>query len=306
MKINTDHLLSIRDLGKDEITELMERAAYLKAEWPKGNRPRPLADKTVALIFEKPSTRTRVSFEVAITQLGGSPLFMTSRDSQLARSEPLRDTARVLSRYVDAVVVRTFGHGVVESLAKFGSIPVINALTDLYHPCQVLSDLLTVKENKGDPRGLSFCWLGDGNNMAHSWIEAAARLGFALSLACPLGYLPDEDILGHAKSLGADITVTQDPEEAISGCDVVSTDVWASMGQEDEATERMKIFAPYSLDEELLAKAAPDAMVLHCLPAHRGEEISEAVLEGLQSVVWDQAENRLHMQKAILEALLEG
>ena len=305
MKINTEHLLTIRDLGKEEIKGLMERAAFLKAGWQKNERPRPLADKTVALIFEKPSTRTRVSFEVAVSQLGGRPLFMNSRDSQLARSEPLRDTARVLSRYVDAVVVRTFGHEVVESLARFGSIPVINALTDLYHPCQVLSDLLTVKEYKGDPEGLSFCWLGDGNNMAHSWIEAAARLGFALRLACPEGYLPDEGVLSHARSLGAEILLTQDPAEAIAGTDVVSTDVWASMGQEDEAKERMKVFSPYGLDEKLLAKADQKAIVLHCLPAHRGEEISEAVLEGPQSVVWDQAENRLHMQKAILEALLE-
>ena len=234
----------------------------------------------MALIFEKPSTRTRVSFEVAVNQLGGSPLFMNSRDSQLARSEPLRDTARVLTRYVDAVVVRTFGHEVVESLAKFGDIPVVNALTDLYHPCQVLSDLLTVQEHKGGIDGLTFCWLGDGNNMAHSWIEAAARLGFALRLACPEGYLPDKGVMAHAGEAGADVSVTQDPAEAIKGCDVVSTDVWASMGQEDEAAERMKVFSAYALDEKLLAGADPKAIVLHCLPAHRGEEISEAVLEG--------------------------
>ncbi len=304
MGLGSRHLLCIRDLTAVEIMALLARAAELKAGWARGERPRPLTDKTVALIFEKASTRTRVSFQVAITQLGGTCLFMSSRDTQLARSEPLPDTARVLSRYVDALVVRTFGQKVVEDLAGFGSIPVINALTDRYHPCQVLSDLLTVQEKLGDIKGPGYCWLGDGNNMAHSWLEAAARLGLRLSLACPPGYEPDPGILAHARGQGAKVLLTADPAEAIAGADVVSTDVWASMGQEDQAYERAKVFAPYRLDAALLEQAAPGALVMHCLPAHRGEEITEEVLEGSQSVVWDQAENRLHMQKAILEALL--
>jgi len=304
MKLATKHLLTIRDLSREEILALVKRAAELKAGWKEGLRPQPLADKTVALIFEKASTRTRVSFETGIGQLGGHSLFLSGRDTQLARSEPLRDTARVLSRYVDAVVVRTFGQEMVEELARWGSIPVINALTDRYHPCQVLSDLLTVSEHKGDPAGLTYAWLGDGNNMAHSWIEAAGRLGFTLKLACPEGYHPDPEIVAHARSQGAEVVVTGDPAQAVRGAQVVSTDVWASMGQEDEAAERARVFSPYRLDAELLAKAEPGAIVMHCLPAHRGEEITEEVLEGPQSVVWDQAENRLHMQKAILEALL--
>lgn len=304
MRLNTKHLLTIRDLSPDEVRGLVARAAELKAGWPAGTRPRPLADKVVALIFEKASTRTRVSFEVGVTQLGGRTIFMTNRDSQLGRSEPLKDTARVLSRYVDALVVRTFGQEVLTELTKYGSIPVVNALTDLYHPCQVLSDLLTVSEVKGRLEGLSYCWLGDGNNMAHSWLEAAAKLGLELRLACPEGFRPDPGILAHARKQGAQVLLTDDPREAIAGADVVNTDVWASMGQEDDAERRRKLFDGYTLDAKLLSLAAKDAMVLHCLPAHRGEEIGEEVLEGPQAEVWRQAENRLHMQKAILEALV--
>lgn len=304
MQLNTDHLLSIRDLTPDEVLGLVARARELKAGWTGGNRPKPLAEKSVAMIFEKPSTRTRVSFEVGIYQLGGKALFMTSRDSQLSRSEPIADTARVLSRYVDGIVVRTFGHEVVEDLAFYGSVPVINALTDRYHPCQVLGDLQTVQEYKGEVQGQAYCWIGDGNNMAHSWIEAAASLGLELRLACPEGYDPDPDIVAHAKMNGANIILTRDPKEAIEDATVVSTDVWASMGQEEEADSRAKVFDGFCVDAGLLSLAADDAIVLHCLPAHRGEEITEEVIEGPQSAVWDQAENRLHIQKAIMEALM--
>ncbi|MCB2185737.1 MAG: ornithine carbamoyltransferase [Deltaproteobacteria bacterium] len=304
MQLQTRHLLTIRDLERAEITGLVSRAGQLKAAWNNGERTQPLAGRTVALVFEKPSTRTRVSFEVAACQLGAHTLFMTSKDSQLSRSEPLKDTARVMSRYVDALVVRTFGHEVVEELARWGTIPVINALTDLYHPCQVLSDLLTVQEKKGRLEGLVYAWLGDGNNMAHSWLEAAGKLGLNLRLACPEGFDPQPEIVEHAQAQGARIVLTRDPNEAVAGASVVSTDVWASMGQEAEAAARQAAFRDFKLDSALLSFAAQDAIVLHCLPAHRGEEISEEVLEGPRSVVWDQAENRLHMQKALLEALV--
>ncbi len=304
MKLNTRHLLAITDLSQAEVLGLVERAAALKTGWKNGYRPRPLKDKTVALVFQKASTRTRVSFEVAAKGLGGSTIFMTDKDSQLGRSEPLKDMARVMSRYVDALVVRTFGHEVVEELAAQGSIPVVNALTDLSHPCQVMSDLLTVSERLGDVKKPVYAWLGDGNNMAHSWLEAAGVLGFELRLACPLGFMPNPAIVERARDMGARLTITGDPQEAVAGARVVSTDVWASMGQENEAQARRQAFAGYTLDVALLRRAAPGALVLHCLPAHRGEEITEEVLEGPQSVVWDQAENRLHMQKAILEALL--
>ncbi len=304
MQLNTKHLLCIRDLSLEEVRGLVSRAGELKAELKGEGHAKPLAGKSVALIFDKPSTRTRVSFEVGISQLGGNTLFMTSKDSQLGRDEPLKDTARVMSRYVDGLVVRTFGQEVVSELASWGGIPVINALTDLYHPCQVLSDLLTVRERLGRLRGLTYAWIGDGNNMAHSWLEAAAVLGLKLNLACPAGFMPDPEIVAHAQEQGAEINLGHDPRVAVAKAQVVNTDVWASMGQEAEAGQRRGAFAGYTLDAELLSLADPEAIVLHCLPAHRGEEISDEVMEGPQSVVWDQAENRLHMQKAILEALL--
>jgi len=304
MKLATKHLLCIRDLSLEEARGLVFRAAELKAELKAGGHEQPLAGKSVALIFDKPSTRTRVSFEVGINQLGGNTLFMTSKDSQLGRDEPLKDTARVMSRYVDGLVVRTFGQEVVSQLASWGDIPVINALTDQYHPCQVLSDLLTVRERLGRLRGLTYAWIGDGNNMAHSWLEAAAVLGLKLNLACPEGFMPDPEIVAYAQDQGAEISLGHDPREAVAGAQVVNTDVWASMGQEDQAGQRRNAFAGYTLGTELLSLADPSAIVLHCLPAHRGEEISDEVMEGPQSMVWDQAENRLHMQKAILEALL--
>ncbi|MBI5523454.1 MAG: ornithine carbamoyltransferase [Desulfarculus sp.] len=304
MKLSTKHLLSIGDLEPADILGLVARAAELKAGWPQGFRPRPLNDKTVALIFQKASTRTRVSFEVGTRQLGGTSLFMTDRDSQLGRSEPLKDTARVLSRYVDAMVVRTFGQEVLTELAAYASIPVINALSDRCHPCQVLSDLLTVREHQGRVEGLVYAWVGDGNNMAHSWLEAAGHLGLELRLACPEGFDPDPLVLAEAKARGGRILLTRDPREACDHADVVNTDVWASMGQEDEALARRAAFAGFTVDAGLLALAAKQAIVLHCLPAHRGEEITDEVMEGPQSVVWQQAENRLHMQKAIMEALI--
>jgi ornithine carbamoyltransferase len=304
LKLNTKHLLTIRDLEAGEVFGLIERASDLKQGWKEGYAPVPLATKSVALIFEKPSTRTRVSFELAVVQLGGHAMFMPSRETQMARSEPLADTARVMSRYVDGLVVRTYGQDVVQELAAKGDIPVINALTDLYHPCQVLSDLLTVKEQLGNVTDPVYCWLGDGNNMAHSWIEAAACLGFELRLACPEGFLPEPAIMESAKERGAKVSLSNDPKEAVQGARVISTDVWASMGQEGEARTRQQAFAGFTLDSALLGLADSNSIVMHCLPAHRGEEISEEVLEGPHSVVWDQAENRLHMQKAILEALV--
>ncbi len=304
MKLAIKHLLTIGELSRAEVLGLVARAAELKAAWGQGERPRPLSDKVVALIFEKASTRTRVSFEMAARQLGGGSMFMTSGDTQLGRSEPLKDFARVMSRYVDAMVVRTFGQEVLEELARYSEIPVINALSDRFHPCQVLSDLLTVFEKRGDVTAPVYCWLGDGNNMAQSWIQAAGVLGLKLHLACPEGFRPDPALLAAAQKQGGRVTLLAEPAEAVAGAEVVSTDVWASMGQEEEAGYRRHAFQGYTLDSELLKLAADNALVMHCLPAHRGEEISDQVLEGPQSVVWDQAENRLHMQKAILEALM--
>ena len=260
-----------------------------------------LAGKTLAMIFEKASTRTRVSFEVGIRHLGGDTIFMTPADSQLGRSEPLKDTARVLSRYVQGMVVRTFAQKNVEDLARYGSIPVVNALTDMYHPCQIMSDMLTIYERTTHLKDLVISWIGDGNNMAHSWINASVYFGFQLNIASPEGYAPNTAVLERAWKMGAKVFVTDDPKAAIAGSHFVNTDVWASMGQEAEQKRREKAFAWYQVDDELLALADPNAKVLHCLPAHRGEEISEAVFEGPQSIVFDQAENRLHMQKAILE-----
>jgi ornithine carbamoyltransferase len=266
---------------------------------------RPLAGQILALLFAKSSTRTRVSFEVGARQLGADALFLSSRDIQLGRGEPIRDTARVLSRYVDGIMIRTFAQSEVEELAKFASIPIINGLTDLLHPCQLLADLLTVQEEWGWLDGRVVAWIGDGNNMANSWIEAAGLFGFELRLACPEGYEPNRHIF-EANATRTRLLMTEDPEEAVAGAHVVSTDVWASMGQESEAATRQQAFAGYCVDDKLLAAAAPDAIVLHCLPAHRDEEISEAVLEGPRSRVWNEAENRLHVQKALLVWLMAG
>lgn len=301
------HLLALEDFTKQQLQSLLDHAITLKNECKEGVRHQHLAGRTSCLLFDKPSTRTRVSFESAMYGLGGNVIFMSSKDSQLGRGEPLKDTARVLSRYVDSIVVRTFGQEIVEELAKHATIPVINALTDLHHPCQILSDTMTVIEKKGSLENLKIVWLGDGNNMANSWIEAASVLGFSLTLACPKGFEPDKEILERAIARStAPITLMEDPVAAVEGADVINVDVWASMGQEDEQEARMGLFQPYQLNAELLAKAKDDAIVLHCLPAHREEEITEEVLEGPQSVVWDQSENKMHIHKAILERFING
>ena len=302
-------LLSIADLTAAEVDRLMDLAAAMKGGRFAG---KPLQGKTLGMVFAKSSTRTRVSFEVGTYQLGGHALFLSSRDIQLGRGEPIRDTARVLSRYLDGIMIRTFAHADVEELARYATIPVINGLTDLLHPCQVLADLLTVREAFGGWAGKVVAWIGDGNNMANSWINAAGLLGFELRLACPVGYEPNGEILARNGGIAAGpagprndrIRVVRNPAEAVEGADVVTTDVWASMGQEAEAEARRVAFAGYMVDEALMGRAAAGAIFLHCLPAHRGEEVTDAVIEGRWSRVWDQAENRLHIQKAILAALM--
>ncbi len=298
------HLLKISDLTKDEIHGLLERALLLKKRLKRGIAHAPLRGKVLALVFEKSSTRTRVSFEAAMSHLGGSSIFISQKDSQLGRGEPVKDTARVLSGYADAIVVRTFGHDIIEEYAKYSRVPVLNGLTDSHHPCQVLADMLTVVEKKGSYAGITACWIGDGNNMANSWIEAAGILGFELRLACPEGYLPDDGLLKKAISSGAKVFISKNIDDAANGADVLSTDVWTSMGQEAGEEKRKKAFKGYQINARTLKLAKKDAMVLHCLPAHRGEEITEDALEGPNSAVWEQAENRLHIQKAILERFI--
>jgi ornithine carbamoyltransferase len=298
-------LLSIRDLSAQEILGLIAKAEKMKAELALGALSKSLAGKIVGLIFLKPSTRTRVSFEAAICRLGGQPMFMTAQDTQISRKEPLADMARVLDRYIDAIVMRTFAQSDVEELAGFASIPVINALTDYSHPCQVLADLMTIHEKRGSLENLTVAWVGDGNNVANSWLNAAGRLGFSLNLACPPGYEPDQELLDWAaRQAKTKIRLLTDPREAVSGADVLYTDVWASMGQEREATERMEAFRPYQINSQLLTCAPPHAIVLHCLPAHRGEEITEEVFESRRAPIFDQAENRLHMQMALLDWMI--
>ena len=295
--------LRLTDLSRAELLDLLERAAEWKLLGKRG--PRPLAGRAVGLVFEKASTRTRVSFAVACAQLGAAEMMLSPRDMQLGRGEPIRDTARVLSRYLDALVVRTFAHAKLEDMARWATVPVVNALTDASHPCQVLADLLTVAERVGQDRvargDLVVAWIGDGNNMANSWLEASILLGFELRLACPPGYGPDPELIRRA---GGKVRVAASPAEAMRGAQVVNTDVWASMGQEAEVEERRRAFKDYIVDRKGMALADPAAIVLHCLPAHRGEEIEEEVLEGPQSAVFDEAENRLHAQKALLEFLL--
>jgi ornithine carbamoyltransferase len=293
--------LAIPDFETNELYDILQLAHRLK----RGDyREKPLAGRTLAMIFEKSSTRTRVSFEVGAYQLGGHALFLSSRDIQLGRGEPIRDMARVLSRYVDGIMIRTFGHDTLEELASFATVPIINGLTDLLHPCQIMADVMTIQENFGeDLSGRRVAWVGDGNNMANSWLNAAYRFGFELRLACPEGYRPDEAILERARG-AASIILTADPAEAVAGADVVNTDVWTSMGQEEETAARLKAFAGYHVDESLMARAREHAIFLHCLPAHRGEEVSDEVIEGPQSRVFDEAENRLHVQKALLVRLM--
>ena len=297
-------ILSLADLEVSDFKRLFDRAAEFKARHKNGISDRTLSGKSLGLIFDKPSTRTRISFEAAAIQLGATPIFIHSGDTQMARNEPIEDTARVLSRYLDGVAFRTFSQELIEQFAAASNIPVINALTDKFHPCQVLSDLLTVIEKKGSLDGLTISWIGDGNNMAHSWINAAAVLGFTLNLACPKAYYPDKGIMSRARKKNKRIFLTTSPIDAAQGSDVINTDVWASMGQEHEQKERQAVFKPYQVNSLLLELAAKDAIVMHCLPAHRGEEITGEVLDGPQSVVWDQAENKLHMHKSILDILL--
>ncbi len=295
-------LVSILSLDRDEIDYLMERTAALKTKQKKGVRHTPLKGKTLGMIFEKASTRTRVSFEVGMYQLGGHALFLDFKDMQLSRGESVSDSARVLSRYVDGIMARTFSHEAIEELARHATVPVINGLSDLLHPCQILSDVFTIMEKKGGYRGLKVAYVGDGNNVAHSWINCAARLEFQLSLACPEGYGPDSSLLKRAqKGSKGEIQLVHDPYDAVAEADVIYTDVWASMGKEAEYHERLRDLANYQVNSRLVEAAKKDVLVMHCLPAHRGEEITDEVMDGNHSIVWDQAENRLHVQKAILE-----
>lgn len=298
------HFLSFDDVTDSELKGLLERASVLKSQAKAGKREKSLKGKTLGMIFEKNSTRTRVSFEVAMHQLGGHAIFLTQQHSQLGRGESYEDTARVLSRYVDGIMMRTFEQSKLEAFAGASSVPVINGLTDLLHPCQVLADLLTVKENFGSLRDLKIVWLGDGNNMAHSWIEAALKLGFQLNVSCPKEFSPDPGFVKKAKGNGK-IQFVEDPKAACDGAHVLNADTWVSMGQEGpEEVRKKKIMIPYQLNSRLLSMADTKAIVLHCLPAHRGEEITDEVMDGPQSRILDQAENRLHAQKALLEFLL--
>ena len=298
-------LLSIHNLSTDEVEEILDFAAELKAMQKAGVEHKLLAGKTLGMIFEKSSTRTRVSFEVGIFQLGGTGLFLSSRDLQLGRGEPIKDTARVLSRYLDGIMIRTFEQEKVEELAKFASIPVINGLTDLLHPCQVLTDLLTIREHKGKNfRALKMAYVGDGNNMTNSYLYGAAKVGMTLAVATPEGYKPNQQVfdnaLADAEETGANLSWTENPADAVADADIIATDTWASMGQEAEHDARKKIFAPYQVNKNLLSHASKNAIVLHCLPAYRGEEITDEVLEDNAHVIFDEAENRLHTQKAIM------
>ena len=295
------NFLSLHDLARDELMSLLERARRLKAG--EGARA-PLRGKSLAMVFRKNSTRTRVAFEVGMSQLGGQALFLSAVDTQIGRDEPIADTARVLGRYVDGIMIRTFDQEEVEQLARWATVPVINGLTDRLHPCQLLADLMTMQEEFGPQfDGVRVAWIGDGNNMANSWLNAASILGFELALACPPGFDPDPEIVARARAAAA-VHLTRSPQEAVEGADVVTTDVWASMGQEGEADARRNAFAGFTVDRALMARAAERAIFLHCLPAHRGEEVTEAVLEGSRSRVFREAENRLHTQKALLIALL--
>ena len=298
-------LLSIHDLSTDEVHEILDCAAKLKVMQKAGIEHKLLAGKTLGMIFEKSSTRTRVSIEVGIFQLGGMGLFLSSKDLQLGRGEPIKDTARVLARYLDGIMIRTFEQAKVEELAKYADIPVINGLTDLLHPCQVLTDLLTIREHKGKNfRALKMAYVGDGNNMTNSYLYGAAKVGMTLSVATPENYRPNqkvlENALADAEETGAKLSWTENPLEAVKDADIIATDTWASMGQEAEHDARKKIFAPYQVNKKLLSRASKNCIVLHCLPAYRGEEITDEVLEDNAHVIFDEAENRLHTQKAIM------
>ena len=309
MGIQRKDLLSIHDLSQSEVFEILDVAKELKAKQKRGEEHHLLKGKTLGMIFEKSSTRTRVSFEVGMWQLGGMALFLSSRDLQIGRGEPIQDTARVLSRYVDGIMIRTFSHEGVMELAKYSTIPIINGLTDLLHPCQALTDIFTVMEHKGSLQGLKMAYIGDGNNMVNALMQACVKVGMDISVATPKGYEPNAGIVAEAqedaKQTGSTVTLVTDPLVAAKGADVIYTDVWASMGQEGEQGIRVKAFKGYQVNQEVMAAADKKAIVLHCLPAHRGEEITDEVMESSQSVIFDEAENRLHVQKAIM-ALLMG
>lgn len=304
-----EDLLSIHELSTIQVNEILELAAKLKAQLKNGEQHHLLKGKTLGMIFQKASTRTRVSFEVGMWQLGGSALFLNANDLQIGRGEPVKDTARVLSRYVDGIMIRTSSHDEVIEMAKYASVPVINALTELMHPCQALTDIFTVLEHKGTLAGLKMTYIGDGNNMVHSLLQACAKVGMHIAIATPPGYEPDSAIVAEArevaKTMGSTITVTNDYLAAAIGADVLYTDVWASMGRETEQNIRKIAFVDYQINQEVMDVAKKDAIVLHCLPAHRGEEITDEVMESTQSVVFDQAENRLHVQKAIMVLLMK-
>lgn len=297
--------LSLADWSRDDLDQIFQLTRELKAKQKLREPHRLLEGKTLAMIFEKSSTRTRVSFEVGMFQLGGHALFLSSGTTQIGRGEPIKDTARVMARYCDGIMIRTYSHQAVTELARWSDVPVINGLTDLYHPCQVMADLFTVIEHKGSYRDLTFAWIGDGNNMANSWINAAAVFGFELQVATPKGYEPAPQVMARAAALGARIRYSNDPLEAARGAQVLNTDVWASMGQEAEQKQREQAFAGFQIDQRVVAAADSGNIVLHCLPAHRGEEISDDVIEGPHSVVFDEAENRLHVQKAIMATLMK-
>ena len=299
-------LLSLINYKKDEIYRLLSQAMEFKRRYRRSADEKVLAGKNVALIFNKPSTRTRISFEAAVTQLGGNAIYLTSNELQLGRGETIEDTGKVLARYVDAIVIRTFAHADVEALAAAADVPVINALTDDHHPCQALADLMTIMEAKGRLVGIKLAYVGDGNNVCHSLLIGAAKMGVDFKAACPAGYEPDAEVVktAGAEAGGGLIEIVNDPHDAVSGADIIYTDVWTSMGQEAEAKARRRDFSGFQVNSGLLSLAKPDALVMHCLPAHRGEEISAEVLEGPQSVVFDQAENRLHVQKALLAWLI--
>ena len=296
-------LISMLDLSSAEIDMLLDGARRLKEG--RGEASSLLPGKTLGMIFEKASTRTRVSFEVGMFELGGHALFLNAQDLQLGRGEEIRDTARVLSRYLSAVMIRAYHHSTITEFAKYASVPVINALSDLEHPCQILADLLTIRERKGSEEGLSIAWVGDGNNVANSLILGSARQGYSVRAATPPGYAPSSAIVDAARAEGGDVTLLRSPGEAVEGADVIYTDTWISMGSEAEALKRRAALRGYTVDEALLERASPDAIVMHCLPAHRGEEITDEVMEGVHSVVWDQAENRLHTEKALLVWLIK-
>jgi len=299
-------LLSENDLERADFDAIFRRAAVLKGKHRQSDHPQTLSGKVLGMIFDKVSTRTRLSFEVGMYQLGGKAIFLTGNNTQIGRGESIADTAKVMSRYLDGIMIRTYKHEVVEEFARNAAIPVINGLTDLLHPCQILADIFTIVEQRGTYEGVHIAYVGDGNNVANSWINAAVKLPIRCTLACPQGYDPNSDILENARRNKADVTLYRDPVAAVQNANVIYTDVWASMGQEEEREDRVKRFKDYQVNEELIKHGREDVLIMHCLPAHRGEEITADVIDGVHSVIYDQAENRLHVQKAILEMLMAG